>query len=130
MDHPAADQIADLVGGEFGSSKNREHARHLGRGAGVNRFDGRVGMRRAKKIGVSLPRPIDIVGIVAGAGDEAAVFFSAYRGADTGRAHGLRPPRSPLFSFPIRPTYSAALAAAPPPRMARAPAAIALTMLW
>jgi hypothetical protein len=38
-------------------------------------------------------------------------------------------PASLLFGFPIRPTYSAALAVAPPPRMARAPAAIALTML-
>src|SRR6266705_2116007 len=129
MDHPAADQIADLVGGKLDSGENREHARHLGRGAGVNRFDRRVGMRRTKKIGIGLPRPIDIVGIVAGAGDEAAVFFAAYCGADTGRAHGLRSPGSLLFSFPIRPTYSAALAAAPPPRMARAPAAIALTML-
>src|ERR1700730_1809115 len=129
MDHPAADQVADLVGGEFGSSENREHARHLGRGFDVDRFEGRVGVRRTKEIGVSLPRPIDIVGVVAGAGDEAAVFFTAYRGADTGRAHGLRPPGSLLLSFPSRPTYSAALAAAPPPRMARAPAAIALTML-
>src|SRR6516162_4406869 len=128
MNHPSADQIADLVGGELGAGENRKHARHFGGRFYVDRLDRRVGMRRPQKICVNLPRPIDIVGVVARSSDEAAVFLAAHWSADTGCAHGPRPPGSSLS--PMRPLlYSAAFAAAPP-RMARAPAAIALTMLW
>ena len=113
------------------AGEHREHARHAGRGLGVDRFDRGVGVRRADEIGIGLAGPVDVVGVVALAGDEAAIFLAAHRGADTGRAHGsfLRQSCSDSCVDSSLP-YSAACVAAPLPRMARAPAAIALTMLW
>ena len=90
MDHPAADQIADLVGGQFGAGEHREHARHAG-AAGVDRFDLGVRVRRAHEIGVGLAGPIDVVGVVALAGNEALILLAAHCGADTGRTHGFLP---------------------------------------
>ena len=46
------------------------------------------GVRRADEIGVGLAGPVDVVGVMAFAGDEAVVFLAAHRGADPGRAHG------------------------------------------
>src|SRR5215472_1733435 len=125
MDHPAANEIADLVGGEFGAGQNCEHARHSGGRLGANRFDGGVRVRRTEEIRVGLAGPVDVIGVMPGPGNEAAVFFAAHRGADPGCAHFLAPP-----GIARRIAYSAALLVAPPPRMARAPAAIAFTMLW
>jgi hypothetical protein len=125
VDHPAADQIADLVGGKFGAGEDREHARRLGCRRDVDRLDRGVGVRGSEKISVGLAGPVDVIGVMTGPGDEAAVFFAAHRGANPGRAHGFRPPGNRR----LRIAYSAALLVAPPPRIARAPAAIALTML-
>ncbi len=132
VDHPAADQIADLVAGELRAGEHREHAGHGGGGFGVDRFDRRVRMRRADEIGKSLARPVDVVGVMARAGDEAAIFLATHRCADTGSTHWhcLR-----RFALPQRNSfYSAALLVAPVlesrPFIARAPAAMALTMLW
>jgi hypothetical protein len=104
MNHPAADQIADLVAGELRAGEHREHARHGGRGFGVDRLDRRMGVRRADEIGESLARPVDVVGIVARAGDEAAIFLAAHRSADPGRTHdaalmALPPGCAPRRSF-------------------------------
>src|ERR1700733_7932773 len=125
MDHPAADEIADFVIGKLDAGEHGEDARHAGRGLGVDRFDRRVCVRRTDEISACLTGPVDVVGIVALAGDEALIFLAAHRGADTGSAHGI----ALRQSLPGR-IYSAALLAEPPPRMARAPAAIALTILW
>src|SRR5215470_8797360 len=126
MDHPAANEIADLVGGKLGPGEHREHA---GRGRGFRRIDAlesRVRVRRAHEIGVSLSRPADVVGVVAFAGDETLVLLAAHRGADPGRAHGLPPWMDSSF---IVWSMIFFMLYAPPP-MARAPAAIDLTMLW
>src|SRR4029077_10611275 len=98
--HPTAYEIADLIGGEFGAGKNREHTQHLGGRLDVDRLDCGVSVRGTEEISVSLAWPVDIVGVVTGPGDEAAVFFAAHRGADTGRAPGLRPPGN--RALPIR----------------------------
>ncbi len=42
-----------------------------------------MGVRRMHENGVKLARPLDVVGVVALAGDEAVVLLAAYRGADT-----------------------------------------------
>jgi hypothetical protein len=125
MNHPAADKIADLVIGKLGAGEDGEHARHAGRGLGVNRFDRGMRVGRTQEIGKNLARAGDVVGVVTHAGDEAAIFLAAHCGADTGSAHviALRQSLPGLV-------YSAALLAEPPPRMARPPAAIALTILW
>ncbi len=136
MDHPAADQIADLVVGKLGAGQHGDHARHGGCRFGVDRFYRGVRMRRANEIGESLAGPADVVGVMALAGDEALIFLAAHRDADTGSAHGialrqLTPWKGncPSAISPSALPYSAALDVAPPPRIARAPAAIALTML-
>ena len=95
MDHPAADEIADLVGGKLGAGEHRQHARHAGGRLGVDRFDRGVGVRRADEIGKGLARPVDVVGVMALAGDEAVIFLAAHRGADPGCAHGGFPPAVP-----------------------------------
>ena len=87
-DHPAANEIADLVARKLGAGEHREHARHFGRGGAVDRFDPRVGVGRAQEIGVALPRTVHVVGVVTLAGDEALVLFAAHRRTDSGCAHG------------------------------------------
>ena len=89
VDHPAADQPADLVGHEIIAGENREHAgRRLGRGR-VDAIEGGVGMRRAHEHRIGLAGLVDVVGVPALAGDEAEVFFAADWGADAGRGHGV-----------------------------------------
>ena len=136
MDHPAADQIADLVVGEVGAGEHRDHARHRGRRFGVDGFYRGMRVRGANEISVGLARAGDVVGVVALTRDEALIFFPAHRGADPGSAHGIalrqltpwKGNRSPAISSSALP-YSAAFDVAPPPRIARAPAAIAFTIL-
>ena len=89
VDHPAADQTADLVGGEIVSGEDAEHARHAGSGFRVDRLDLRMRMRRAQEIGMGLARPVDVVGIAALAGDETVIFLAADCGADSGGGHGV-----------------------------------------
>src|ERR1700676_5097982 len=72
-------------------------------------------MRGPQEARVTLARTIDVRGVVSLPGDEAVVFLAAHRGADAGRTHHR---------------YSAACRPACPGAIARAPAAIALTMLW
>ena len=88
MNHPAADEIADLVGGELRAGQHRDHAWRGGRRLAVDRFDGRVGVRGTDEEGVSLAGPVDVVRVVALAGDEAVVLLAAHCGADPGRTHG------------------------------------------
>ena len=129
MDQPAADQVADLVGGELGAGEHRQHARHRGGGFVVDLLDTGMGVRRAHEIGMRLAGPRDIGGVVALAGDETLVLFTAHRRADPGRAHGGLLSQSNTGGHQGRP-YSAARFPACSPPMARAPAAMALTMLW
>src|SRR5262245_10362775 len=120
MDHPAADEMADLVGSEIGAGEHVDAGAPAHR-ARVDALDFGVRVRRADEERMALARAVEVVGVMATSGDEPDVFLAAHRGADPGRAHGVLP--AGLVS------YSAACLAPPPP-MSRAPAAIALTMLW
>ena len=72
MDHPAADQAADLVFLDFLGGEHIDHARHfLGLG-GVDRLDRGMGMGAAHEIGVGLVFQVDVVGILALAREETA----------------------------------------------------------
>ena len=55
------------------------------------RLDVGVRVRRAHEHGVGLARAVDVVGVLALAGDEALVFLAAYGRADAGCAHGVPP---------------------------------------
>jgi hypothetical protein len=55
MDHPAADQAADLVVGFTSSPVNTPTTPGMACGRGVDRLDGGVRMRAAHEIGVGLP---------------------------------------------------------------------------
>src|SRR5882762_8384543 len=116
MDHPAADQRADLVGGELLAREHGEHTRRSGCCGGVEPLNARMCMRRADEGGIRLRRAIDVRGVLAGAGDEAKIFDAANGLADSGVGHGLLP-------------YSAACGIGFF-AIACAPAATALTMLW
>ena len=97
MDHPAADQIADLVGGEFGAGEHGDDAGHgLGR-TDVDALDPGAGMRRAHEHRSRLARPHHVVGVLALAGNETEVFLAAHRRADPGRAHSGLPSRVCFF---------------------------------
>ena len=84
VNHPAADQPADLVLGHFIAGENTDHARHLLRLGGVDRLDGGMRMGAAHEICPGLPRQVDVVGVIALACDEAQVFLAPYAGADAG----------------------------------------------
>lgn len=64
---------------------NRDHSVRSTCGGRVNRADQRRGTIGAHENRVQLPRQIDIGGVAAGAGDEAAVFAPAGEGV---RDHG------------------------------------------
>ncbi len=86
MDHPAADQIADLVGRKIGAGQHRDHAGHRLAAVDVDLLDLGVRMRRAHEHRAGLARPADVVGVLALAGDEAEVFLATHRRADPGRS--------------------------------------------
>ena len=76
MDHPAADEAADLVGCEIGARVDSEHARGGQCLADVDVVDGRVRNRRAREHGVSLSVPVDVVDVLTFACDETQVFHA------------------------------------------------------
>ena len=87
-DHPAANEIADLIGGKVCAGEHREHAWHRRGSLAVDVLDLGVGVRRAQEVGVALAGTAHVIRIVALAGDEALILFAANRRADSGRAHG------------------------------------------
>ena len=70
------------VGERVLAGQHREHAGHGARRGDVDRTDQRMGMRRAHRGAVGLARQIDVVAVIAAAGDEARVFLAAYRLSD------------------------------------------------
>ncbi len=88
VDHPAADQIADLVVGEIGAGEHRNHAGQFPGRSGIDALDFRAGVRRTHEHGAGLARPHHVIGILSLAGNKAEVFLAAHRRADPGRAHG------------------------------------------
>src|SRR5205823_12924804 len=97
-DHPAANQVADLVGGKLDAGEHRKHARHRRGSLGFDALDPGMGVGRAQEIGVALARTIDVIGVMALARHEALILFAADRRADSRRIHGdlLLGARAPL----------------------------------
>ena len=121
MDHPAADQAADLVGRDVVAGEHRD-ARPGVAGAAAVSMRLIVGMRvrRAQEIGVGLARPVDVVDVAALAGDET---WSSLRRTEA---------PIPVALMAVLPAPVAVSTFALPglAAIALAPAAIAFTMLW
>ena len=64
-----------LSADDVGAGEDRDDARRLQRRGSVDLVDRRMRVRRAQEIGVGLARTIDVVDVVALAGDEADVFL-------------------------------------------------------
>ena len=93
MDHPAADQAADLVLGDVVAGEDGEAARRRQRCGGVDLLEGCMRVRRAHEIGPGLAGAVDVVGVLALAGDEALIFLALDGRADAGCGHGFPPER-------------------------------------
>jgi hypothetical protein len=119
VDHPAADQVADLIGGKLRPGQDRDHAGHAAGLRRVDILDVGVSVRRANKNRARFASPHDVIGILALAGDETDVFLAAHRRADPGRSHWRFPVLS-LLGLDVRSYFA----------IARAPAATDFTMLW
>ncbi len=90
-DRPAADQVADAVGGKLRAGQHLDDAGHLGGGGGVDLADLGVRMRRADEGRVAHAGHAHVVGIAAAAGDEALVFLAGNACANSFNAHRLPP---------------------------------------
>ena len=91
MDHPAADEPADLVGREVVAREDGDHARHDHGRSRVDGPDRRVGMRRAEEIRVGLARSVEVVDVASLAGDETLILFPADGCADPCCGHEFLP---------------------------------------
>jgi hypothetical protein len=87
MDHPAANQAANLVFLDFLGSEHVNHARHLFSFCGVDRLDRGMGMGAAHEIGIGLVLEVDVVGVLALAGNEPLVFLAQHARANSGVGH-------------------------------------------
>ena len=83
--------LPDLVLRDVIAGEDRQHAGH---GSGLFRVDLpdiRMGMRRPQEIGMGLPRTVDIVRVVALAGDEAEIFLARNACANSSGRHDAPP---------------------------------------
>ena len=87
MDHPAADQIADLVIDELLAGQHVNNTRHGLGGVDIDAFDFRVGVRAADERRVGHAMEADVVGVFALARDETLVFLARDPCADTFNTH-------------------------------------------
>src|SRR6185295_595588 len=91
VDHPAANEAADLVLGDVLAREDREASGRSKRSASVDLLQVCMRVRRADEHRPRLSRTIDVVGILAFAGDEALVFLALDGSADAGCGHGFPP---------------------------------------
>ena len=82
VDLPATGHAADLIGRHILAGENRNHPRHGPRSGEVERPDPRMRMRAAQKPGIGLARAIDIIGVMAAAGEETQIFLASHAGAN------------------------------------------------
>ena len=139
MDHPAADQIADLVLDQFLAGQHTDHAGHLERRRGVDRHHLGMGVRAADERGIGHAVQADVVDITALAGDEALVFLAQRAGANAFDTHDLfslsecfarRFHRSRRLEFVGKPRCRRRYSAACATFMRPAASSTDLTMLW
>ena len=83
MDHPAADEAADLVLGHMLAGEHGDDAVLRRPFRLLDRLDGRMRMRAAHEIGVGLVFQIDIIRILTLAGDETVIFLALDPSADS-----------------------------------------------
>ena len=83
---------ADLVGDGVGAGEHGDYSGGLQCGRSINLVDRRMRMGRTNEKGVGLARTVEIVDVMALAGDEADVFRALNRGANAGRAHDVSLP--------------------------------------
>src|SRR5665213_2166151 len=76
MDHPAADQVADLVVDDLPPGQHVHHARHLHRFGAVDALHPGMGVRTADERGIGHAMEADIIHVAALAGDETLVFLA------------------------------------------------------
>ena len=86
-DEPAARQSVDLCSGEIVAGEDGDDSGRLERFVLLDRFDLRVGVRRAHEMRMGLPRQRDVVGVVARTGEKTVVLFALDRSADVGGRH-------------------------------------------
>ena len=91
MDHPAADEAADLVGGDVLAGEHGDDAGGGERGGRVDSVDRRMGVGRAQEMRISLSGAIDVIDITSLAGDETKIFLALDGGANAGRTHEVSP---------------------------------------
>lgn len=76
LDGPAADQAADLVGCHILAGIDRDYARHLAGGVGIDRLDFRESVWGAEEVCVKLAGAVDVVGVMALTRNEAEIFLA------------------------------------------------------
>jgi hypothetical protein len=92
LDHPAANQAADLGVGDVLAGEDRDNARHRLGSGDVDALDFGMRMRRAQEVRAGRASERQIVDVAAGAGQEALVFLPLDPGADSGlRGHAYTP---------------------------------------
>jgi hypothetical protein len=147
VDLPAAGDTAEV--GHVRPGEDRHHPWHCRSRRGVDGDDARMGMRAAQDGRIGLAGPVDVIGVLAAAGQEAQILLALHAGADAfERSHDIHcnaslgaaaPPLRQDLSWGARwmpraraaMPYSAAGARAwARPCMTSCAAAIALTMLW
>ena len=86
-DQPATRQAANFGVSHVLADQYINHARRGLCGLDVDALDARMRMRRAHKHRVSLTGDVDVVGVLAAAGEKAIVFFATNRCADIGQVN-------------------------------------------
>jgi hypothetical protein len=82
MDHPAADEAADLIGREIIPCEDGDHAWHDPGRACIDGPDCGMGVWRAEEICIGLARSVEVVDVASLAGDETLILFPADGCAD------------------------------------------------
>ena len=114
-------------GGDVRAGEDRDHPRHRRGGGGVDRRM-RPCAASGRRCGVGLAGAVDVVGVVAAAGQEAHVLLAPRAGADA--SNGAFMACLPVSLPGGRPLLDSCGRLRVAPSSAAAAPAIALTMLW
>src|SRR5436190_23642935 len=90
-----ARDIADAVARQIVTGQDADDARRGAGRSGIDRADPRMRVRRAQHDGMSLTQAVDVIKVVAVAGQKAAVFDTPDRLTDAELLHADLPPETP-----------------------------------